>query len=94
MTNGHSMHSENNFMTCKDVSEFLMSYIDNELSTDQRRLFEEHLTVCSSCTRYLDQYKRTIRLGQAALTPSDAPAAGYIPLGLLDAISAARKNQK
>ncbi len=94
MTNGHSMHSQDQSMTCKDVSEFLMAYLDNELSTDQQTHFEEHLGVCSSCVRYLEQYKRTIRLGQAAHAPPEAPAAGYVPAGLIDAINAARKRQK
>ncbi|MFO0858726.1 MAG: zf-HC2 domain-containing protein [Phycisphaerales bacterium] len=85
--------SQASFMTCKDVSEFLMAYIDDELAPDQRTRFEEHLGDCSSCVRYLDQYKRTIRLGQAAFAASDAPASGCVPSGLLEAISVARKQQ-
>ncbi len=94
MTNGHTMGSQASFMTCKDVSDFLMAYVDSELSSDQRRLFEEHLGVCSSCVRYLEQYKRTVRLGQAALGPTDAPAAGHVPPGLIEAINSARKSGK
>lgn len=106
MTTRHSVHShavhrvpkvptpqlpERHSMTCKDVADFLMAYLDNELPHEQRTQFDEHLTLCSSCVRYLELYKRTIRMGQAALTPTDQPAAGYVPPGLIEAINAARK---
>mgnify|MGYP000924644366 CR=1 FL=1 len=53
-------------LTCKDVHDFLMSYIEGEVTPTERRAFDEHLSGCSSCVRYLDQYKRTVSLGRAA----------------------------
>lgn len=77
-------------MTCKEVNEFLMAYLDAELPEEARRAFEEHLSDCSSCTRYLEQYRRTMQLGREACTPADTPAEHYVPSGLLDAIRKAR----
>ncbi len=78
-------------LTCKDVHDFLMSYIEGEVTPTERRAFDEHLSGCSSCVRYLDQYKRTVSLGRQAICSSDEPATTQVPTGLLDAIRAARK---
>ncbi len=77
-------------MTCKDVNEFLMAYLDAELPEETRRGFEEHLRECSSCMRYLEQYRRTVQLEREACTPADAPAMHNVPSGLLDAIRKSR----
>lgn len=45
-------------MVCDDHKDQLMGYLDNELSDDQRRRFEEHLTGCSDCTSELDEFKK------------------------------------
>lgn len=39
--------------TSEDISRFF----DLELSSDQRRAFEQHLSLCSECNRLLGQYK-------------------------------------
>jgi anti-sigma factor RsiW len=77
-------------MTCKEVSEFLMAYLDGELPEALLAAFDEHLSECSSCTRYLAQYRRTVQLGREALAPTDALASQHVPGGLLDAIKKAR----
>jgi uncharacterized membrane protein len=35
-----------------------MGYLDNELSDEQRRRFEEHLAGCSDCTGELEEFKK------------------------------------
>jgi anti-sigma factor RsiW len=77
-------------MTCKEVNEFLMAYLDAELPDAARLAFEAHLSECSSCSRYLDQYRRTVQLGREGCAPGDAPADHHIPSGLLNAIRSAR----
>ena len=52
-------------MTCRDVAEFLMAYVDGELSASTQQAFNEHLAQCSSCVRYLDHYRRTVAMAQA-----------------------------
>lgn len=45
-------------MTCHDYRDLLMGYLDNELTDEQRRQFEEHLTGCAECRGELEQFKK------------------------------------
>ncbi len=81
-------------LTCRDVIEFVMAYLDNELGSDERRKFEEHLKVCPSCVNYLDSYKLTVRLGKSVLTNLDDPADGRVPADMLKAIRDARLGRR
>lgn len=76
-------------ITCRELSEFLMSYLDGELPAGQRAEFERHLRACSGCRCYLDSYERTVRLGKEAMKPDQAPPPA--PEELIQAILAARR---
>ena len=67
-------------MTCREFVEFLMSYLDNELDGESRRVFEEHLGRCSGCIAYLDNYRMTVKMGRSACHEAFAQleAAGMI----------------
>lgn len=78
------------YITCREVLDFLMAYLDGELTPDQKREFERHLSACPSCVNYLHSYQATVRLGKAALQPLEEPATGTVPEGLLRAIREAR----
>lgn len=84
--------SNNDYITCRELIDFIADYLEARLDEDQRRDFERHLAVCPSCVNYLDAYKKTISLGKQALAPTDEPARGVAPEGLLKAIKAARRN--
>jgi predicted anti-sigma-YlaC factor YlaD len=45
-------------MTCHDYKDLLMGYLDNELSNEQRRQFEEHLSGCSECKEELKNFQK------------------------------------
>ena len=45
-------------MTCHDYRDIMMGYLDNELSNEQRRQFEEHLTGCSECKAELKEFRK------------------------------------
>ena len=45
-------------MTCHDYKDIMMGYLDNELSNEQRRQFEEHLTGCSECKAELKEFSK------------------------------------
>lgn len=77
-------------ITCREVLDFVMAYLDDELSAEQRQEFERHLGVCPSCVNYLDTYKTTILLGKDALCAPDAPALDSIPEALVRAVREAR----
>jgi len=74
-------------MTCREVVEFLMAYLDGELPEEARRVFEEHLAECEECVAYLASYQRATRLGATAWEAEPCEA----PPELVDAILAARR---
>jgi anti-sigma factor RsiW len=76
------------YITCRELIDFMAAYLAGELTEAQKHEFDRHLNVCPSCVAYLESYKRTIRLGQMAFTPSDEPAP--IPEALDKAIKTAR----
>ncbi len=45
-------------MTCHDYKDLMMGYLDNELSDEQKRQFEEHLDGCSECTDELEEFRK------------------------------------
>ncbi len=81
------------YLTCEEVIDFIASYVERTLSPEQLHEFERHLAVCPSCVNYLRSYETTIKLGKAAMQPSDRPAADAFPEGLVQAIAAARRDR-
>lgn len=45
-------------MTCHDYKDIMMGYLDNELSDEQKRRFEEHLAGCSECAGELKEFQK------------------------------------
>ena len=78
-------------MTCRDLIEFLMDYLDDELSAGEKRRFDEHLGLCPECTAYLASYRETIRLGQMICQPNKSDLPDDIPDDLVEAILTARR---
>lgn len=79
-----------NPLTCRDVIEFVMAYIDDELAAATRAEFDRHLHACVSCVNYLDSYRTTIQVGRQAMLDPNAPAQGQVPEQLIKAIQRAR----
>ena len=73
-------------LTCRKVEEFLMAYIDRELSLWTRARFRFHLMICPSCINYLEDYKNTVRLGQHYFESPDMLASGEVPERVLEAV--------
>lgn len=82
-------------LTCRELADFLMDYVDGELAGDVRERFEHHLTLCPNCVRYVSAYRKTADLSRKAYetleADADRPArdAGA-PEELIEAILAAR----
>ncbi len=45
-------------MTCHDFKDLMMGYLDNELSDEARRRFEDHVAGCPECASELKEFKR------------------------------------
>jgi anti-sigma factor RsiW len=69
-------------MTCKDLAELLIDYVDGELADEQAALIREHLAFCQPCSCYIETYKITILITRKL--PSVEP-----PLEVLERLRAA-----
>jgi predicted anti-sigma-YlaC factor YlaD len=45
-------------MTCHDYKDLMMGYLDNELSEEQKKRFEEHLAGCPECAGELKEFQK------------------------------------
>ena len=77
-------------ISCREFVDFLMQYLDEELSPETRASFESHLGDCPPCEVYLDQYRETVALGRKVCEDLDGPVPGDVPERLIEAILAAR----
>ncbi len=77
-------------MNCREVIDFLMEYLDDELPENVKMCFDMHLEMCPPCVEYLRTYKHTILVAKGCC--KSAPSAcDEIPEALVQAILAARK---
>jgi len=78
-------------VTCRELASFLADYLDGHLRPDIQRTFEEHLSLCPNCVRYLAQYRATIDVGRAAIAQLEAAVAADFPDDLKQAILRAHR---
>ena len=78
-------------MTCREVIDFLLEYLSEELSASERAEFEQHLAECPDCAAYLKSYEETIKLGKAVFADLEAPVPQDVPEELVQAILASRR---
>ena len=76
------------YLTCRELIDFIDSYRDHELTSEQRTEFERHLAVCPSCVAYLNTYEQAILLARSA---ANEQAPENVPESLVRAILAARE---
>ena len=77
-------------MTCRELVDFLMQYLDAELPEGPLSVFERHLGECPPCQAYLDTYRETIRVSRLACESDQSPVPEDVPDQLVAAILAAR----
>ena len=76
-------------MTCRELSELLLAYLDGELSAEQHARLTEHLNRCPPCAHYLHSYQVTVQVTRVAYAESETP----VPDELVKAVMAARRGQ-
>ncbi|OAI41872.1 hypothetical protein AYO40_02170 [Planctomycetaceae bacterium SCGC AG-212-D15] len=80
-------------MNCREFTEFLHEYLFGNLPAEERAAFDEHLAECPWCVAYLDSYRKTMQLEQAAFTGlENAPPPADAPEELIQAILRARRS--
>ena len=78
-------------MNCREMTDFLMAYVDEELAPDQHAAFEAHMGECPPCVLYLDSYREAVRLGKEVCARDDSPLPDDVPEVLIQAILTARE---
>ena len=49
-------------ITCRELAEFLIDFVSDELPPERKALIEQHLVWCPPCVAFLETYKATIKL--------------------------------
>jgi len=81
-------------VTCQEMVEFLMGYLDGTLPESQRAFFEEHLGECPDCVAYLATYQEAVRLGKTVCAAEHESIPADVPEELVQAILSARSREK
>ena len=80
-------------MTCQELAEFIIDYVDGTLPDDVQSTFESHLSVCPSCIEYIKSYRTCQRVLDDLGCEADEAVPCEVPEELIQAILAARKTQ-
>ena len=81
-------------MSCKEVEDFLLDYLEGNLGFCTRMRFRLHLLVCPDCPKYIQEYKNTIALGKQLFENPDEAADGKVPDDILEAILLSTKKKR
>jgi|GEM_PF-783442 len=71
---GLAIDSQRQDITCREIGEFLLAYLEHDLGGGARAEFERHLNKCPPCVHYIDGYRETIELVRRCVR--DEPGAG------------------
>lgn len=77
-------------VTCRELIDFLMSYLEGDLAPNVRADFDLHLSECPECVAYVNSYRRAVELGRSALVVDAQERASDAPESLIRAILRAR----
>lgn len=49
-------------MNCNDYKDLMMGYLDNEITEDQKKEFEQHVQTCQTCKQELADFRKLISI--------------------------------
>lgn len=78
-------------LTCRELIEFLLDYLEDGLAPAERESFDAHLAICPDCVRYVDSYRTAMHAGRSAFTDPEAELPDEVPEALITAVLAARR---
>jgi len=76
-------------LTCEEVDGFLYNFHEGKLSYTENIKFKLHLSMCSECKTYVQNYKNTIRISKAGFIKADPVE--NVPEELMQVILKSRK---
>jgi hypothetical protein len=59
--------------TCKEITDLLYGYLNDQLSPKIKRDFQRHLRICPDCVNFLNTYKKTTSVTRS-IRPEELPA--------------------
>lgn len=77
-------------LTCREFTDFLADYLEDELPEGKATRFNTHLSSCPPCVSYVRTYREAIRLGRRAYAPEQQAHLDQMPEALVRAILVAR----
>jgi len=75
-------------ISCEEFEGFILQYLEGEMPTVKRFIFEMHMKVCRECRDYLAAYQRSIETAKTAVNQQELPE---VPEDLVTAILEAQK---
>jgi predicted anti-sigma-YlaC factor YlaD len=78
-------------ITCEVFEDFILAYLDDELSVKQKFAFEMHLKLCRECRDYLKAYRVSLTLAKDSVSETVTLLPDEVPEDLILAILEARK---
>ena len=78
-------------LTCREFEEFVLAYLDGELTQKQLTRFNLHLRICRECRDYMAAYQRALDINKAVLGAPEEPVPDDVPDDLIKAILETRR---
>jgi anti-sigma factor RsiW len=79
-------------MNCRDIIQFLMMYLDDELPENVKACFDMHMQMCPDCVHYMQTYQKTVEITKISCQEHSHEQCAEIPEALVQAIIAARRS--
>lgn len=73
-------------ITCQQVIDFLLVYVDGSISASDKAAFDDHLAQCPSCVAYLDGYRKMIAMTSDSASPAAVVPSAELPSQILKAV--------
>ena len=73
-------------LSCREFTDFLNAYVEDELPPERQHVFERHLEICADCRNYLQSYRQTMKLSVLALTGESSLLPQALPEELILAV--------
>ncbi len=89
---GLLLNRVHSMITCREFEDFILQYLDNELSQKQHSMFEWHIRLCRECREYLAAYQQTLKLAKSVVSNPEASVPEKVPEDLIKAILASRES--
>ena len=77
-------------ISCREFEDFVLAYLEDELTSTQRIIFEMHLKLCRECREYLIAYQSSLKATKK-ISQDQKEKIADVPEDLIKAILDARR---